>query len=241
MLEEKFKQMIGYSGYLISDQGNIFSTKRGSKRKLRVFSNRKGYMRVGLIDSLGNQRQVFVHRLVAENFIGPITNGYVVNHIDGDKSNNTLPNLEIITESENILHSCYVLGNNVKAVIQLDMETFDVIETYPSITLASKALRVDDAAIYKVCTNEGNFAGGFSWIFKDDYNVENIEIKIQKAMRKNKARCKKVKQINPVNFKTIAVYEGAREAIRQTGINSIISCASGYCKTAGGYIWRYID
>lgn len=47
----------------------------------------------------------YVHRLVAEIFIGQIPEGYCVNHKDGNKKNNRLENLEIVTFSENIRHA----------------------------------------------------------------------------------------------------------------------------------------
>ena len=43
----------------------------------------------------------------------------VVNHKDGNKTNNNLENLEICSKSENALHSCYILKNNVKPVIRI--------------------------------------------------------------------------------------------------------------------------
>jgi hypothetical protein len=46
-----------------------------------------------------------VHRLVAETFIGPIPPLYVVNHKDGNKSNNSTENLEIVTQMENMRHA----------------------------------------------------------------------------------------------------------------------------------------
>ena len=52
----------------------------------------------------------YIHRLVAEHFLdGDHT--LQVNHIDGDKTNNMVINLEFVTASQNMLHSTYVLNN----------------------------------------------------------------------------------------------------------------------------------
>ena len=111
-----------------------------------------------------------------------------MNHIDGNKENNNVSNLEIITHSENIIHSCYVLGNGVKPVYMLNRDTFERIKEFESITSAAEELGIDDAAIYRVCMNERNFAGGYSWIFKDDFSKENI---LNKTKRLNEGNGRK--------------------------------------------------
>ena len=63
-----------------------------------------GYMQVGLsID--GKTATRYVHGLVAEAFLGLRPTGYDVNHIDGDKANNAVLNLEYCTRSENHRHA----------------------------------------------------------------------------------------------------------------------------------------
>lgn len=59
-----------------------------------------GYARMNL-----NRNQVLVHRVVAETHIGPCPAGYTVNHEDGNKVNNSISNLEYMTQRENILHA----------------------------------------------------------------------------------------------------------------------------------------
>lgn len=63
-----------------------------------------GYMEVNLkYNNKGNSK--YVHRLVCEAFLGDIPKDMCVNHIDGDKSNNNLSNLEVVTYSENSIHA----------------------------------------------------------------------------------------------------------------------------------------
>lgn len=55
----------------------------------------------------GKMRSKLIHRLVAESFIlsGPIPSGMVVNHKDGNKFNNNVQNLEVVTPSQNMIHA----------------------------------------------------------------------------------------------------------------------------------------
>ena len=60
------------------------------------------YLRVSLVDSFDNvRRSIKVHRLVYMTFVGDIPQGYQIDHIDGDASNNNLENLRCVTPKEN--------------------------------------------------------------------------------------------------------------------------------------------
>lgn len=105
--------------YAISDIGNVFrykGTKGSTKpRQLKPFKNYQGYYRIALrIDY--KEKRMLVHRLVWEAFNGKIPKGMVINHLDGNKSNNQLSNLEMCTYSENTKHSIEVLGNIRKGI-----------------------------------------------------------------------------------------------------------------------------
>lgn len=231
------RKVIGFEGYWVSDKGEVFSRKTGTLRKLSIFRNSKGYSRVGLMLE-GKQKQVFVHRLVAEAFIKKIPKSMYVNHIDGNKSNNCLNNLEIVTHQENVQHSHYILGNDIKPVLMLGKQFFEFIQEFPSLMEASRQTGVDNAAIYKVCSMERNFAGGYSWIFKEDFNEINISKKIQR-LTEGQGR-KKVCQVDPASNEVIHIFDGIRVAERALGLNTIKHCVSGRTKTAGGYKWRYL-
>lgn len=61
-----------------------------------------GYWAVNICTEKGKTKKKYIHRLVAEYFIKEIPKGMQVNHIDGNRNNNNLSNLEICTPSENI-------------------------------------------------------------------------------------------------------------------------------------------
>lgn len=92
----------GHEGFQCSSDGFVIG-KRGKPMKGRV--DRCGYREVVLSEK-GSSRQVLVHRLILSSFY-PIKNmeNLDVNHINGDKLDNRLENLEWCTRSENIIHS----------------------------------------------------------------------------------------------------------------------------------------
>lgn len=106
-MQEIWKDIKGYEGYYqISNFGNVKSLKfnHGTRSKLLKPFDNEGYTRVKLFIK-NNGKRFLVHRLVAENFIPNPKNKPFVNHIDGNKSNNFVENLEWVTSSENVVHA----------------------------------------------------------------------------------------------------------------------------------------
>ena len=97
------KIMTGYPNYIITNDGKVYNLQR--KQYLTFSKHENGYMFVGLSD--GKKRNNFsAHRLVALLFLDNPYNYPEVNHIDFDKSNNTIKNLEWISHSDNMKHVC---------------------------------------------------------------------------------------------------------------------------------------
>lgn len=103
---EKWKKIPGYSDYKVSNLGRVKSLKRNKERILSPGLNGE-YLYVQLSD--GEQRIFLIHILVMKTFVGECPEGYEVNHIDLNKCNNKLKNLEYVTHIQNIVHS--VLNN----------------------------------------------------------------------------------------------------------------------------------
>lgn len=111
---EKWKDIKNYEGYYqISDAGNVksvervYKTKKGQRtvpEKIRALINVHGYLYCELWKENKHQRYA-VHRLVADAFIPNVKNLPMVNHLDGNKTNNNVYNLEWCTCSENNLHA----------------------------------------------------------------------------------------------------------------------------------------
>lgn len=119
MINEYFTNLKGYEDlYMISNYGTIKSLDKKIKNKngyrkmngkiMKAKVDKYGYFRIGLTK---DKKQKFyqVHRLVAQTFIPNPNDFPVINHIDGDKQNNHISNLEWCTYKENTKHA-YKIG-----------------------------------------------------------------------------------------------------------------------------------
>lgn len=100
----KPKKIPDFRDYKIDSHGNVWSFKYNKKRRLKNNINLYGYCYVILINEC-SRKALQVHRLVAKAFIPNPKNKKTVNHIDGNKQNNNINNLEWNTHKENNAHS----------------------------------------------------------------------------------------------------------------------------------------
>ena len=93
-----YKRMIENGNYFIGTNQAVFSVRRGFF--LKTHKDKDGYVILPI-----NQKKYKMHRLIYANFMGRIGEGLVINHIDLDKANNNISNLEAITAKENHHHA----------------------------------------------------------------------------------------------------------------------------------------
>ena len=87
-----------YKGYVVHSDGRI--KKKDGSGYMRTYSTDKGYLLLELTVN-GKRKRTSIHRLIWEAFNGPIPDGLTIDHIDNDKTNNRLDNLQLLTNAEN--------------------------------------------------------------------------------------------------------------------------------------------
>lgn len=116
---ETWRPILGFEGwYEASDEGRVRAIQRPARGGGRCFNEpyplvltplvyRKGYLkyRLGTCNGIREPCRLFVHRIVYEAFHGAIPSGLTVNHIDANKTNNRLSNLETATSLEQVHHA----------------------------------------------------------------------------------------------------------------------------------------
>jgi hypothetical protein len=144
-LDSSFKKIPGFSNdYRISPDGTVISFKYNKVKILKPISRSNGYVSVTLMQD-GKGKSMYVHRLVAITFLKNKENKAAVNHKNGNKTDNTVDNLEWVTHTENIRHLKGVRDMyNDMETIMYDKETktffFYTKHTgYTTLTEAKKA------------------------------------------------------------------------------------------------------
>lgn len=191
MIKEEWRPIFGYEGlYEVSNLGRVKSLNynKTGKEKILSFGISNGYLQVALHKN-GSKEQPLVHRLVWEAFYGKIPDGMVIDHIDTNRQNNSVENLRCVTPKENcnnpitlkrtvqknrnqakdpewlnkmseiLKHRCN------KPVIQLDINTGEVIKKWESASEASRQTGVNFSHISACCRGKRKTAGGSRWVF----------------------------------------------------------------------------
>lgn len=178
---EIWKTINNYPNYQVSNLGNVrsvyVSTDKNNRyfkknktnimyRQLRPRYDKDGYIMVCLYKDK-KYKNFRLHRLIAEMFIPNPNNYPEVNHEDGNKQNNCVDNLKWCTTSENQLHSCYVLKNNIKSVVQYDLNG-NFIKKWESIRHASRCLNIPHNGIVANCKGKQKTSGGYTWKYESE-------------------------------------------------------------------------
>jgi hypothetical protein len=175
-MEEIWKDIKGYEGlYKVSNLGNIKSLKyrHHNREEILIGGIKKtGYKQVILVKD-NKVKYKLVHRIVAETFISNPNNKPQVNHIDGNKTNNNINNLEWCSQRENQKHA-YKIGlqkpilteknKYSKKVAQYDFNN-NLIRIYNAVREASRINQLNPRDISKCCNNKRKQVGGYIWRF----------------------------------------------------------------------------
>ena len=143
---------------LVSNMGYVVSCKRGEPYPLKVCYNNSGYQMVNV-----SRPPQYVHRLVAETWIPNPNHHEQVNHINGDKTDNRVENLEWVTHSENMRHA-YRTGLKKTTPIRI-VETGEVFE---SISECAKQIGRSRRAIQYCLAGEQSTCHGYHFEYVED-------------------------------------------------------------------------
>ena len=95
------------NGYYVSDSGKVkrirYNKDKSKKCNVDIYTSKNGYFYFILFND--NRQKIWIHRAVAELYIIKPNGKWIVDHIDGNKNNNTVKNLRWVTIQENCLNN----------------------------------------------------------------------------------------------------------------------------------------
>jgi len=231
------KLINGTNHHTISSDGVVINTKTNHTKTQWIGAN--GYYYVDIHED-GNAKKVAVHRLLALHFIPNPDNKRTVNHIDGNKLNNDLSNLEWSTDAENIQHAYdtnlhkYRRNHSLKDYEDMLINRFLKGESITSIsqnvdnnlTQLSYHLREAAERLQKL----------------SEYEAMLIQQKVIRAKQAGISKRKKItlQMIDKVTKEVLSTFNSiaeAREFLGKKSSGPITNAIAGRAKSAYGYLW----
>lgn len=177
--------LIDFEKYTITEDGKIFS--KHHNRYLLGYKCKSGYLSLFLYCKDKKSRSFYFHRVIWFYFNGEISQGYEINHIDENKTNNSLCNLELMTRAENvnygtrttraaITNSIVQKGKKLteehikkialahsKPILQYNLQTNKPIKKWQNSKQVEKELGYKQSSIRKVARKIYSQAYGYGW------------------------------------------------------------------------------
>jgi hypothetical protein len=174
ILNEEWRDVVGYEGlYLVSNYGRVRRTKKSRGTDSRILAqsvSKRGYITYSLYRNQKRKHKC-AHRLVAEAFLPRIEGKEHVNHIDGNKLNNYVGNLEWVTPGENVRHAIanglLVPHPTEHAIEMAHKATMKPVirsdgKAYESVRAASRDVGANAKTIHRALAS-GKKTKGFNW------------------------------------------------------------------------------
>lgn len=222
------------TSYYITETGKCFNNNTGKylKGQIRQYN---GYLSFNLTLPDGGKKRCYAHRLVAQTFIPNPYNKKEINHIDGNKLNNNVENLEWVTPQESQHHAIETELRQFKHVYCFNKDKKLVAE-YKNLAEAANAVHGSKSIIMQELQKDiKTLSLGFYW----SYNNELQEVKNYT----NLGKAKEVYQYD-LSGKFIMSYPSTGAAARAIGVKNsshIGECCRGKIKTYKGFKWCYAD
>lgn len=243
---ELWKDVVGFEGrYQVSNKGNVKSLRflgHNAEKLMKLSEHHSGYFTV----QLGKHpaKTYLVHQLVAKAFIPPIEGKKLVNHIDGNKHNNCVENLEWVTVQENNTHAIETGLRNPhstpkkfgkdhyssKPVLQYDLNG-KFIKKWDCQSDVARAYNIKSIGF---CIDKPTMTcKGYMW------RSYTGEIKLQIEPHNSRLSSYEVNQYDMQGC-FIRTWDSAHTAADKLGIpfKGISDCCYGRQKSSGGYIWK---
>lgn len=176
MEKEIWKDVVGYEGlYQISNLGNLKSLEKIIHQRKRAYKAKEKIMKPNILTTgyyyanlykNGVVKKYVLHRLVANAFLPNLLNKPEVNHIDGNKLNNCVSNLEWVTNKENVIHAIKtgLKKYDTQSTKIKQIRNGVVINVYNSIHEAGRKTKINSGNISSVINGRRKKAGGYNWI-----------------------------------------------------------------------------
>lgn len=260
---EYWKSIENYEGlYMISDLGRVKSlnySHTGKAKILQMRIDKWGYLQIGLYKD-GKTKAFLVHRLVAIAFIPNPLNKPQVNHIDENKENNNVKNLEWVTNKENSNWGTKI-ERGAKSqripVIGVNIVTNEIIELEG--IKKSKEFGFNPSSITNCCQGKQETHKGYKFYYKKNYekmSKEQIEKDLEESKNSRKDEYKKLTGGNNPKarkvkcIETNQIFNTLTQACKWCGLKSVSNitlCCQGKTKYAGKHPvtniplhWEYV-
>ena len=169
----------GYSNYEIDvEKGLVYNLKT---HKFIGNVGTKGYLQTSLTDDNGKQHFWQIHRLIWTAVNGEIPEGMQVNHIDENKDNNSINNLNLMTAKENVNWGSCIQKRSKKCFKPIvALKNKEIHLYFPSATSAQR-MNYRNSGISLCCTGKRTTYKGYQWQYQDDYLADWWEQEMEKA------------------------------------------------------------
>ena len=195
MNNEEWKTITDFPKYEVSDYGNV--RVKETKYIMKPFTNEAGYLRISISNDTFKRKKFYIQRLVSNEFLPNPENKQTVNHINNNRMDNRLCNLEWATMYEQNNHK-YKTNNtfekrrDIKAIWRLDLNTLEKLEKYNSTTEAVKWIKQNNLTdsinelnlrqnLINVSNGKNNSAYGYKWLY-EDFETNSFEDEIWKEI-----------------------------------------------------------
>lgn len=181
-MQEIWKDIPDYVGiYQVSNLGNVRSITYQGIPKIRILKpkyHHSGYVMYTLCKNKVH-KNIYAHVLVARSFIPNQNNKPNINHIDGNKHNNVLSNLEWVSRSENTLHAIKYLGHNPfsakgklgakhhasKPILQYSLDG-ELLKRWDCMSDVQRELNIKVCSIVNCASGRQKTSHGYIWKYE---------------------------------------------------------------------------